>query len=136
MSIRRSPGERGARSEAAVASALTRSGAQVFLPAFGSNGRVDLVYERAGQLRRVQCKTACRIGDSLRFWTCSNTQNVATTYVGEVDEFAAYSPDTDLVYVVPIEHLPSRACFLRLAPTRNGQRAGVRWAQDYVLGPP
>lgn len=131
-----SPGTQGTRSEAAIASALVRSGAEVYLPAFGNNGRIDLIYVRTGAAVRVQCKSACRIGDSLRFWTCSNTANNPAPYIGEVDEFGVYSPDTGVVYVVPADGLPSRACFLRLAPTRNGQRVGVRWARDFELGPP
>lgn len=136
MNNRDSPSTRGARSEAAIASALVRSGADVYPPAFGSNARIDLIYVRKGTPVRVQCKSACRIGDSLRFWTCSNTANFPLPYAGDVDEFGVYSADTDLVYLVPIEGLPSRACFLRLAPTRNGQAAGVRWAADFELGKP
>ena len=131
-----SPSARGARAEAAVASALVRSGATVFAPVFGGNGRIDLVYERRGALVRVQCKTACQIGGALRFWTCSNTGNLPQPYYDEVDEFAVYSPDTGLVYLIPAADTPSRACFLRLQPTRNGQRSGVRWAADFELGPP
>ena len=130
------PNARGARTEAAVASALVRVGAEVYLPAFGSYGRVDLVYELDGRLVRVQCKTACRIGETLRFWTCSNTGNTPISYSGQVDEFGVYSPDTEMVYLVPAVDLPTRACSLRLAPTRNGQQSGVRWAKDFELGPP
>ncbi len=131
---RTTPGERGASSEAAVACALVRSGARVYLPAFGSSGRIDLLYERGGPVVRVQVKTACRIGDALRFWTTSNTGNSPMTYAGQIDEFGVYSPDTGLVYILPAAGLPSRGCFLRLGPTRNGQRSGVRWAAEYVLG--
>jgi hypothetical protein len=124
------------RTEAAVASALVRSGARVFLPAFGSNGRVDLVYEREHRLTRVQCKTACIIRESLRFWTSAYTNRTATSYDGQIDEFGVYAPDLEVVYLVPIDAVPTRACFLRIAPTRNGQRSGVRWAVDFELGPP
>ena len=136
MNRRASPGERGSRSEAAVASALVRNGAVVYLPAFGSNGRIDLIYVNDSRPVRVQCKTACLVGDTLRFWTCSNTANIPAPYVGEIDEFGVYSPDTNMAYLVPVDGLPSRACFLRLAPTRNNQQSGVRWARDYELCPP
>ncbi len=108
----------------------------VYLPAFGSNGRVDLIAERSGELVRVQCKTACQVGGSLRFWTTSNTGNQPVPYVGEVDVFGVYAPSTDLVYVVPASDVPTRACFLRVEETTNRQRARVRWAVDYELGPP
>lgn len=129
------PSQRGASSEAEVACALVRSGARVYLPAFGSHGRIDLVYERDCGVVRVQMKTASLIGDTLRFWTTSNTANSPVTYAGQIDEFGVYSPDTGLVYIVPADGLPSGGCFLRLGPTRNGQRSGIRWASEYVLSP-
>lgn len=108
----------------------------MYLPAFGSNGRIDLIYERDGAPVRVQCKTACRIGAAIRFWTTSNTANSPVDYAGQIDEFGIFAPTTGLVYMVPAGEVPDRACFLRLEPPRNGQRVKVRWASDYVLGPP
>ncbi len=50
----------------------------------------------------------------------------------EIDAFAAYCPDVDRCYFLPIERFPvSRGIQLRLAPTRNNQRVGVHWAADY-----
>ena len=119
-----------------MASARIRAGAHVYLPAFGSDGRIDLIYVQDGNAVRVQCKSACRIGGSLRFWTCSNTANIPLLYTGEIDQFGVYSADTEMVYLVPAAEVPSRACSLRLAPTGNGQQARVRWAHDFELGPP
>lgn len=130
------PTEIGARAEAAVASALVRAGKSVFLPIFGVNTRVDLAYGEDDTLVRVQCKTSRVVGDVLIFRTCSNTKNLPRDYVGEVDAFGVYSPALNLVYVVPAVGLPSRMGSLRLAPTRNGQRKRVWWADDFVLGPP
>lgn len=127
----------GARAEAAIASALIRAGCVVYLPVFSAHGRVDLVYETPdGRMVRAQCKTSRRIGEVLRFLACSNTANRPRAYSGEVDVFCVYSPDLDLVYVVPVDEAPNRLGSLRLGPTRNGQSKGVRWADDYVLGPP
>jgi len=106
------PSRLGARTEAAVSSALARCGFDVYAPIFSINGRVDLVYDRAGQLVRVQCKTARVARTALYFPTTSNTGNV------------------------PIADAPARGCNLRIVPTRNNQAAGVRWAMDYELGPP
>lgn len=130
------PTEIGARAEAAVASALVRAGRAVFLPAFGANSRVDLIYEDDGSLVRVQCKTSRVVGDVIVFRTCSNTDNLPRAYAGEVDVFGVYSPTTDLVYLVPAAGLPTRYCSLRLTRARNGQRKRVWWAGDYLLGPP
>jgi hypothetical protein len=57
-------------------------------------------------------------------------------YGEQIDEFGVFSSDTGLVYILPAEGLPTRACFLRLEPTLNGQRSGVRWARSFELGPP
>jgi PD-(D/E)XK endonuclease len=130
------PSLTGARTEAAVASALVRSGRAVFLPGFSTGGRVDLIYLSSGNAVRVQCKTARLISGALMFRTCSNTANMPRTYDGEVDQFGVYSDHTGLVYLVPAVALPSRMCSLRLDLPHNGQSAGVRWAGDYRLGPP
>src|SRR5262249_20353868 len=122
--------------EAAVASALVRVGKPVFLPAFGVNSRVDLIYADDGTLVRVQCKTSRLVGDVVIFRTCSNTRNLPREYVGEIDVFGVYSPSENLGYLVPAAGLPTRYCALRLAPTRNGQRKRVWWAGACVLGPP
>lgn len=132
----REPTEIGARAEAAVASALIRVGMPVFLPAFGMNSRVDLVYLDDRAAVRVQCKSARVLGEVLYFRTCSNTKNTPRGYLGEIDVFGVFSPAQNLVYLVPASGLPSRCCSLRLAPTRNGQRKRLWWAHDYVLGPP
>jgi hypothetical protein len=106
------------------------------LPArLGLNSRTDLIYER-DELVRVQCKTARLLDQVLGFRTCSNTGNLPRAYDGEIDEFGVYSPDLNLVYLVPAVGLPTRFCSLRLAPTRNGQAKGVWWAEQYILGPP
>jgi hypothetical protein len=130
------PTEIGARAEAAVASALVRAGKAVFLPVFGANTRVDLVYADDSGLVRVQCKTSRLVGEVLIFATCSNTKNLPRDYQGEIDAFGVYSPALNVVYLVPAVGMPNRACQLRLSPTRNGQRKRVWWANDFILGPP
>jgi hypothetical protein len=44
-----------------------------------------------------------------------------------------YSADLQHVFLVPVADAPSRECALRIAPTRNGQSARVRWAANYAL---
>jgi hypothetical protein len=130
------PSRIGARTEAAVASALAKAEIDAHLPIYSVNGRGDLVYDRAGKLVRVQCKTARLIGTALRFATVSNTNNIPISYDGEIDEFGIYAPATNMVYLVPIAATPSPAGTLRIGPPLNGQAAKIRWAKDYELGPP
>ena len=129
------PSRIGARTEGAVASALARQ-FDVYMPLYSVNGRVDLVYDRAGQLVRVQCKTARVVKTALYFQTPSNTNNCPLGYEGQIDEFGVYAPATNMVYLVPIADVPTRGCTLRIEQPRNGQAANIRWAKDYELGPP
>jgi hypothetical protein len=127
------PSEIGARAEFAVANALVAAGKRVFVPVFGSDGRIDLIFEDGDGLHRVQCKTARVDGGALYFRTCSNTRNVTKGYGGEVDFFGVFSPELDQVFLVPVADVPASYGYLRLAPTRNGQARRVRWAHGYRI---
>ncbi len=117
--------------------ALTKTGRTVWVPFFSNHSRIDLLYENAdGVVRRVQCKSALVVNDTVAFYTCSHTGGVERTYVGDVDEFGVYCPETGDVYMVPVAGLPSRRAFLRIAPTKSNQTRGIRWAADYVLRSP
>jgi hypothetical protein len=76
------------------------------------------------------------VGGSLYFHTCSHTGNEPADYRGQIDAFGVYAPQLHLVYLVPVTEAPLRGCTLRLEPSRNGQQAGIRWADDYLVGPP
>ena len=135
--------EMGERSEAIIIGRLVYSGYTVLKP-YGENQRYDLVIEDADrQFWRVQCKTAWLSKDEkiITFNPCSNhyayswQKNTMARkhYRGEVEYFAVYSPDTDRVYLLPIDHVGTTQANLRLAPTANNQEKNVRWAKDYEL---
>ncbi len=135
-----SPGE---RSEAIIMGRLVAAGYAVLMP-FGENQRYDLVIEDAdGQFWRVQCKTAWTDdeGATLRFNSSSNhyhykggrTTNAKRDYRGQIEYFAVYSPDTDKVYLIPVDHVGVTNVRIRLVPTGNKQEKNVRWAKDYEL---
>jgi hypothetical protein len=54
---------------------------------------------------------------------------------GEIDAFAAYCPETDRCYFLPLADCIGRfeVC-LRLTSTLNNQRNRVNWARDYEFG--
>lgn len=54
-------------------------------------------------------------------------------YRGQVDYFAVYCPETDKVYLVPVEDVGTNEGSLRVEPTLNEQQKGVRWAVDYEI---
>jgi PD-(D/E)XK endonuclease len=133
------PTEKGAIGEAKIYAAAVEAGIVVARP-FTEGRRYDLIFDVGPKLLRVQCKTAPRRGDVivLRAITSRYTPSghVRTRYAAsEVDGIAAYCPELDACFYVPIEDLEGKAvAHFRLAPTRNGQLAGVTMADRYQLG--
>ena len=84
----------------------------------------------------MQCKASNVVDGVITFWACSNTGTQRKNYRGEVDEFGVYSAALNQVYRVPVNDVPATQACLRLQPTRNGQDHRVRWADQYLLGPP
>lgn len=118
---------------------LVAKGYRVALP-FGEDCDYDLVVERGEQLERVQVKYASSkdgvIGIECRSRVLTNGKVMRTKhYTPEtIDWLAVYNPDEDHGYYVPSTELGpvgrSRIS-LRLRPTRNGQRVGIRDAAAY-----
>jgi hypothetical protein len=129
----------GDRTTLAVMTALELSGYALLLP-FGENTRYDLVVDDGRRLLRVQCKTGRLRKGAVVFATCStyghhpNPKVVRRDYLGQIDAFAVYCPETESVYLVPIEDLQiRRQGTLRVDLPRNNQYRRVRFAQDYEI---
>ncbi len=133
------PNLRGNVAELKIAAEAARLGIPVLRP-MTEHERYDLVFELEGKLKRVQCKSAPRKGDivSVRFVTNRRGPNgfIRTKYSAqEIDAVAAYCPELDECFYLPIELIAGTTTLhLRLAPTRNGQRAALHFAPDYSLG--
>jgi hypothetical protein len=118
--------------------ALQDAGFAVLLP-FGENTRYDLVIDNGTSLARVQCKTGKLSAGAVRFPTCStsphpNVRNPHRDYLGQIDYFAVYCPQTTGVYLIPIDEIAlARQGALRIDPPRNNQRRRVRYAERYAL---
>jgi hypothetical protein len=130
------PSKKGAITEAAIALAAIRLDLLVLRP-MTEGGRYDLALDTGEQILRLQCKSAWRQRDVL-ITPCNTNRHtprgyIRTTYsAAEVDAVAAYSPDTDRCYLIPIRDVAGMsAVSLRLAPTRNNQMLKIRWAKDY-----
>ena len=124
----------------AVMIALREVGYAVLVP-FGENTRYDLVIDDGQQLARVQCKTGRLRDGAVRFAVCSSYGHhmrpgkSRRDYHGQVDYFGVHCPDTDAVYLVPIDDLTVRVqAALRVEPARNNQKCKVRIASDYEIG--
>jgi hypothetical protein len=133
-----STSRKGAAAEAEIAAACIRLNLVVLWPVC-EGGRYDLVVDTGAQLLRVQCKWASRHGNvvTARCVTSRHTPGgyLRSTYsADEIDALAAYAPDTDSCYLIPIQEVEGcRSISLRLSPTRNNQAERVRWARDYEL---
>lgn len=135
----------GELSQAYIIARLLEVGYAVLAP-YGDSSRYDLVIEDAeGQFWRVQCKTAwIEGGDNgyIKFATtslrsCSTNGKIKYSragYVGQVEYFAIHSHELHKTYLIPAGHIGNATRMsLRLAPAKNNQEKGVRWAREYEL---
>jgi PD-(D/E)XK endonuclease len=61
---------------------------------------------------------------------------VKRDYQGQIDYFAVFCPETRKSYLVPITDVTTKhSAVLRVHPPRNCQRAGIRFAAAYEIGP-
>jgi hypothetical protein len=130
------PVDIGLRTEAIVLAALVRRGYRVLTP-FGTNQRYDLAIDMGDRFLRAQCKTGRLRQGTIIFAVRSVRSNTRRTffrgYENDIDLFIVYCPETDGIYVIPIEEATSSVGALRVAPTANGQAKRIRWARDYQL---
>ncbi|MGH9782870.1 MAG: group I intron-associated PD-(D/E)XK endonuclease [Terriglobia bacterium] len=119
-----------------VMAALLKHGKKVLMP-FGDNYRYDLVVEEDGRFTRIQCKTGKLHRGAIVFAVASSQYHRGgkrQDYRGQIDAFGVFCPDNAKVYIIPIDDLPLvREAKLRLAPPRNAQVKGIRWAAEYEL---
>ncbi len=122
---------KGSVAELAVATALVKEGWHVLIP-YGENTRYDLVAERGGVFKRIQVKYVTPRRGVLRV-NCqsSNNWSVRQYTAEEIDTLAVYNPDGDTIYFVPVNEIRKGGMVLRLEPTKNGQKAYVRFAQEF-----
>jgi len=129
------PVDVGQRTEAAVIAELVKRGYVVLTP-FGVNHRYDLVLDCGGTFIRAQCKTGRLRNGAVRFKTqsvrCNSRRAYIRGYAGEIDVFLVYCAETGGTYAVPVDEAQSEGT-LRVAPTKNGQAQGIRWAAEYEL---
>ena len=123
---------KGSIAELAVAARLVADGWHVLVP-YGENTRYDLVAEKNGRFVRIQVKYVTPKNGKLSV-NCrsSNNWSVLPYTTQEIDVLAAYNPVTGSVYYVPAANMRRSSLSLRLDPTRNKQKAFVRFASDFL----
>jgi hypothetical protein len=133
------PKQKGDVAELRAAFDLRERGCRISIP-FGEEADYDLVIERDGKLERVQVKYTESNGEVVevkcRSHSLTNGRIRRTKhYTAEtIDWLAVYDRTTDRCYYVPASELADGRSLLhlRLTPTRNGQRAGIRFAEHYL----
>ena len=129
--------QRGLLAEAKIIAASIEAGVGVSRPL--DDERYDLILDLRPGLLRVQCKLARRHRDVIlvRLYTSRRGRNGMITRrygLDELDAFGIYCPETAECYLLPAtEFVAYRQVHLRLAPSRNNQVEGVRWARDHVF---
>jgi hypothetical protein len=128
--------QKGAIAEMGIAWHAFKLGVDVYRP-IAEGGRCDFIFDFDEKLWRVQCKWATRYEDVLVVRCCSNRRareglRRRPYSADEIDAFAAYCAELDRCFFLPFASFPRRAAIqLRLAPTRNNQKLGINWADDY-----
>ncbi|HTC29152.1 MAG TPA: group I intron-associated PD-(D/E)XK endonuclease [Candidatus Acidoferrum sp.] len=126
----------GAVSELMVMAALVRAGYRLAIP-FGDSSRYDVIIEdEVGRLARVQIKTGRLRNGAIEFngySSHSHRGGVSTrSYVGEVELFGVYCPQSDRCFLVPADMVRTHGS-LRVEQARNGQSKGINWAEAFAL---
>ena len=111
--------QKGAVAELAIANEAARCGIGVLRPLTDGHP-YDLIFEVAA----VRCRRIAGGGVS------------RTTYsTDEVDDVAAYCAELDRCFAVPITKFgESGGLYLRLSEPRNGQKAGLHFADEHRIG--
>ena len=129
--------QKGAIAESAIVHEAIKLGVGVFKP-LTDGERYDL--NLRPRLLWVQCKSAVLHGHALAVPFHSSRRSaggfVKRLYTSdEIDAVAAYSPDLGRCFLLPMERFAQRTYVqLRLAPSKNNQRARINWADEYEFG--
>ena len=127
----------GDLAELEVTVALIRAGKRLLKP-LSAGCRYDLAIDDGdGRITRLQCKSGVLRSGRVTFRTSSMTAtSPGRPYRGDVDAFGVFCAETNDSYLVPMSAIGACGTMasLRVVPSRNGQRRGVRHASDYRIG--
>jgi hypothetical protein len=129
---------KGDLAELKVAADLIERGYRVAIP-FGEDSDFDLILCRNDQLERVQVKYACSNGEvipvrcSSHSLTNGRVRQTKRYTAATIDWLAVYDSTTRRCFYIPAAELGSGKdiLHLRLCATKNCQRRGIRFADDY-----
>lgn len=117
-----------------ILAAFVNRGFDVSVP-FGGGQPYDLIVDvGSSTLLRVQCKMGWEVNGCVAF-NCRTTDHGRgrQSYLGLADVFGIFFPPSKGIYLVPVAAMPGFKGYLRLGPTRNNQRKGVKFAADFEI---
>ena len=131
------PNKKGTLGEIAVCKDLLQQRYDLFF-GFGNHSKVDLiVLDENYNVYKIQIKAVNSFDDAVSVYsikTCLNPKYNSTYTIYQVDVFAVYVIDKDLVfYISAKEILKNGKCSkFRLSASKNGQKKNVRYVEDYL----
>ena len=131
--------QKGDLAELKVAADLIERGCSLSFP-YGEDSDYDLIADKNGVLHRVQVKYTESDGKVVGVRCLSHSltngkiRRTKHYTANVIDWIAVYDRTSDRCYYVPARELGKGKSHLhlRLAPTRNGQRIGIRNASQYT----
>jgi Holliday junction resolvase len=123
---------KGSLAEAKVLTYLVQQGFNVSLP-WNENSRYDLIAEKNGRFLRVQIKYVTPKDGKLSIpLRSANNWNVIRYKKEDVDFIAAYNPNNDKVYFLPLQLFKNIATVnLRLNHPNNNQKRKILYAKQF-----
>ncbi|QSX00992.1 group I intron-associated PD-(D/E)XK endonuclease [Haloterrigena alkaliphila] len=130
------PQKRGRATEAIIRAAFAVHDIPVLLPTHDEP--YDLVAEVGGRFHRIRCETAYRkSAGTVAFETASvrppDNWDGPEGQTGRAEYFAVYDPVNDNRYLIPVSDAATGTMEIRFRGPKNGQRAGIDWAEEYLL---
>ena len=130
--------QKGNLGEVRVLSEFIKLGIPCYLP-YGDGNTVDLIADFGGKLNRIQVKTTESLNKAGAMeWKTTRQEGYhgsRTTYkVNDIDYFAFYCIETDIVCLVPFdENLPASTLSIRLDSYEGKRLNTMRFASDYSI---
>lgn len=131
------PNQKGTLGEIAVCKEIVKLGYSVFVE-FGSHSKVDLiVLDEEFCAYKIQIKATKSKNNIVEVYSiknCLNPKYNSTYTTKQVDIFAVYICDLDLVFYVTAKEVlrNGKISKFRLSKSKNGQKKFVRYVQEYL----
>jgi len=124
--------QKGSIAEAKVLAYLVDKGYRVFVP-WGEDHRFDLLCETKGVFQRIQVKYVSPKNGCIEIPLRSmNNWNTIRYSSENVDIIAAYNPENDKIYFIPLTSFKNIATIkLRFDKAKNLQQKRIKWASEF-----